>query len=166
MSNDDRETEARRFFLQQFVGFEAEVEPQVQEIYAKAMILCAKGDGVLHPHERKWIRGYFSNTGASRATIDLVDTWEGNADEIMDLLGGDERTAASAARNLVFDALRVCEADGELADGERKSIYGMAAKMGLSEAATQQVEAAYEVYRAALNNKMRVLFPDGPPFQE
>lgn len=163
MSDQTKQHEARRFFMEQFVGFSQVPDEKLQEIYAKAMIMCARGDGEFHDKEKAWVRGYFSATGASQRVIDLVDTYDGGTD-ILDVLAADERTAKMAARNLVFDALRVCEADGDLAEQERASIYRMGTRMGLSERAVSQVEAAYDVYKAALANKMAVLFPEQVPF--
>ncbi len=164
MNNEARQTEARRFFFEQFVGFHMVPEDHIQEIYAKALLICAKADGELHPKERGWVRGYFSNTGASERILELIETYEGN-DDIAEILALDERTANTAARNLVFDALRVCESDGELAETERNAIYKAGKKMGLTHRAIEQVEAAYQVYKAALANKMAVLFPhEAPPY--
>lgn len=160
----DRAEDARRFFLQQFTGFNEVPPDAVQEIYAKALIMCARGDGEFHPEEKAWVRGYFSATGAPQHVIDLVDTFDGAPDEILEVLSANSATAASAARNLVFDALRVCESDGELAPAERASIHRMAERMGLDAGAVRQVEAAYEVYKSALANKMAVLFPGETPF--
>jgi len=160
----DQADHARRFFLEQFTGF-TEVPPdEVQEIYAKALIMCARGDGEFHPKEKAWVRGYFSATGAPEHVIDLVDTFDGAPDQILEVLGANSQTAAAAARNLVFDALRVCESDGELAPEERASVHRMADRMGLDAGAIRQVEAAYEVYKAALANKMAVLFPGPTPY--
>ena len=160
----DRAEDARRFFLKQFTGFDQVPPDEVQAIYAKALIMCARGDGEFHPEEKAWVRGYFSATGAPQHVIDLVDTFDSPPDEILGVLAGNSDTAASAARNLVFDALRVCEADGELAPAERASIHRMADRMGLDPGAVRQVEAAYEVYKAALANKMAVLFPGATPY--
>lgn len=162
---EDNTKLARRFFFEQFVGFHAQPDDRVQEIYAKAMIQCAKGDGILHEKERDWIRGYFASTGAPDHVMKLVDTYEGGED-LSEVLSGDERTAKMAARNLVFDALRVCEADGELAPAELEKIHAMGKAMGLDEGAIRQVEAAYHVYKAAFENKMAVLFPGAAPFQD
>lgn len=163
MDQSTRTREAQRFFFEQFVGFGKAPDDRVQEIYAKAMITCAKGDGELHDKERAWIRGYFASTGAPDSVLEIVETYEGG-DDVLELLGGDKRTAKMAARNLVFDALRVCEADGELAEQELSAIYEMGSKMGLSEGAIKQVEAAYHVYKAAFENKMAVLFPEAKPY--
>ncbi len=164
MDHETRTTEARRFFLQQFVGFSMIPEDHVQEIYAKALLICAKGDGVLHDDERAWVRGYFASTGAPDHVLALIETYQGD-DDINDVLALDERTARMAARNIVFDALRVCAADDELSSRERDTIFGVGVKMGLTHREVEQVEAAYRVYTAALENKMTVLFPhEAPPF--
>lgn len=164
MDQETRMVEARRFFFQQFVGFSMVPEEHVQEIYAKAMLMCASGDGTLHDDERAWVRGYFANTGASAKVMDLIETYEGNED-INEVLALDERTAKMASRNLVLDALRVCEADGELQEKERETIYKVGVKMGLTRREVGAVEAAYRVYTAALENKMMALFPqEAPPY--
>lgn len=151
--------------MEQFAGFGEVPEDNVQEIYAKALIVCARADGNFHPKEKAWVRGYFCATGAPPSVVALVDEYEGSEDELIEILGGDARTAAAAARNLVFDALRVCEADGDLAAAERASIHRVAQRMGLDAGAIRQVEAAYEVYKSAFANKMAVLFPEPAPYQ-
>lgn len=164
MDQETRTIEARRFFFQQFVGFHMVPEEHVQEIYAKALLMCAGGDGELHEAERAWVRGYFANTGASAEVMELIETYQGDED-INDVLALDERTAQMAARNLVFDALRVCESDGALTPEERDTIHMMGQKMGLMPREIEQVEAAYQVYTAAFVNKMAVLFPqEAPPY--
>ena len=164
MDQETRTAEARRFFMKQFVGFGMVPEDHVQEIYAKAMLICAKGDGVLHDDERAWVRGYFASTGAPDHVLAIVESYQAD-DDINDVLALDERTARMAARNLVFDALRVCEADGDLSEAERDTIYDVGVKMGLTRREVEQVEGAYLVYKAAFVNKMTVLFPhEAPPY--
>lgn len=165
MNEQDRMNEGRRFFMEQFAGFVEVPEDAVQEIYAKALIICASADGHFHPKEKAWVRGYFCATGAPPSVVALVDGFQGSESDVVDILAADPRTAAAAARNLVFDALRVCEADGDLAEAERASIHRVASRMGLDAGAIHQVEAAYEVYKSAMANKMAVLFPQAAPYQ-
>ncbi len=166
MTPDQQVLVGRTFFMEQFAGFSQIPEDSVQEIYAKALIVCARGDSEFHPKEKAWIRGYFCATGAPSHVVDLVDTFDGTEADVVEVLAADPRTAAAAARNLVFDALRVCEADGVLAPAERASIHRVATHMGLSASDIRQVEAAYEVYKSAVANKMAVLFPAEAPYQD
>ncbi|MEL6342127.1 MAG: TerB family tellurite resistance protein [Myxococcota bacterium] len=165
MDPNERVLEARRFFLQQFVGFSETPEEKIQEIYAKGMMICARGDGELHPRERAWVRGYFANTGASDAIMAMIETYTGE-DDLVELLNMDARTAQAAARNLIFDAFRVCEADGALTTEERQRIVQVGETMGLTAGDIRQVEAAYQVYKAAIENKMATLFPGMAPYQD
>jgi len=165
MDQQQRAAEARRFFFEQFVGFNETPDDAVQMIYAKAMMLCAKGDGVLHDKERAWVRGYFASTGAPDAVMQMIESYSCD-DDLGELMQMDERTAQAAARNLVFDALRVCEADGTLSEDERATIHRAGHTMGLTTGEIRQVEAAYSVYKSAFQNKMAALFPGMQPFQE
>jgi len=165
MDSETRASEARRFFLQQFVGFSQMPEGPVQEIYAKALLICATGDGVLHPDERAWVRGYFSSTGAPDSVLALIEDYDGS-DDLVGLLQMDERTARMAARSLVFDALRVCAADGELAPAEIDKVYEIGRKMGLNDRQIKQVENAYRVWQSAVDNRMSVVYPEEAPYQD
>ena len=95
----DRAEDARRFFLKQFTGFDQVPPDEVQAIYAKALIMCARGDGEFHPEEKAWVRGYFSATGAPQHVIDLVDTFDSPPDEILGVLAA-PRSKRSARRSI------------------------------------------------------------------
>lgn len=159
MDDTTRRHLARKFFCQHFLGLDDVWDDGVQELYAKALIQCARSDGKFHSKEREWLQGYFAAIGASERVLGLIDSYEGNED-LSALLGGG-RLPAGAARSLLFDAFRVCESDGKLDPAELIKIRSVGERLGLDATAVRQVEAAYEVHRAALGNRLAALFPVG-----
>ena len=97
--------------------------------YAKAVIVCAAGDGEISERERQWLIGYLITGGDSEAIIDVVRTYTAS-DSLKDLIGDDPYLVLTG-RSMIYDALRACAADGELAEGERQRIMEAAAELNV-----------------------------------
>lgn len=106
--------------------------------YAKALMVCAKGDGEITPDEREWLIGYSVTSGHSQEIVDAIRTYEGG-DSLEDLLNASPNMPAYR-RFLVYDALRACASDGDLAAEERERVAGMAALMGLQGDVVDELE--------------------------
>ncbi len=78
--------------------------------YAKALVICAKGDGEISPDERAWLIGYSVTQGHSEHVVETISTYGGD-DSIEDVLGASPNMPGYR-RFLVYDALRACSADG------------------------------------------------------
>ena len=97
--------------------------------YAKALVVCAKGDGEITPDEREWLIGYSVTQGHPQEVVDAISTYDGG-DSIEDLLSASANMPAYR-RFLVYDALRACASDGDLAAEERQKVVAMADLMGV-----------------------------------
>ena len=97
--------------------------------YAKALVVCAKGDGEITPAEREWLIGYSVTQGHPQEVVDVIRTYDGG-DSIDDLLRASPNMPVYR-RFLVYDALRACASDGDLAAEERQRVVAMAGVMGV-----------------------------------
>lgn len=57
--------------------------------YAKAVIVCAAGDGEISERERAWLVGYLISAGDCDAVVDEIRTYTGS-DDLRDLLNSSE----------------------------------------------------------------------------
>jgi uncharacterized membrane protein YebE (DUF533 family) len=69
-----------------------------------------------------------------------------------------------AARGLVYDAIRACSADGEIAEKERAAVTRTAAALGVPAEVVKQIEAAYRSEQHAMAARLTVVYPGGLPF--
>ncbi len=128
----------RRMTAFKWVGWEYhEIPPEVAEqfsdadnlSYAKAILVCAAGDGEISSQEREWLIGWLTTAGDSDEVIEAMQTYDGG-DSIADLISASPLMRASG-RSLVYDALRACASDGDLSAGERERIQDAAAQLGI-----------------------------------
>ncbi|GAA2639188.1 hypothetical protein SMC26_40850 [Actinomadura fulvescens] len=98
------------------------------ESYAKALMICAKGDGVIAPAEREWIVGYFAAFGCTDELARMLEEYEGD-DALDDVLSSSD-AANACSRGIIHDAVRACAADGELHADELASIRTMNRLLG------------------------------------
>ncbi|MEW9550309.1 hypothetical protein [Nonomuraea sp. NPDC050783] len=98
------------------------------ESYAKALMICAKGDGVIAPAEREWIVGYFAAFGCTDRLAETLEKYEAN--DTFEAVLSNSDAARACSRGIVHDAIRACSADGELQEGELASIRTMNRLLG------------------------------------
>lgn len=116
--------------------------------YAKALVVCAKGDGVISPKEREWLVGYMTITGVAPSVVEMVKTYDGE-DSLDDLL----KTSPAMriyGRAMLYDALRICASDGELHPDELDRVRRIADVLGISRdvlAALEQIVQEEEKLR-------------------
>jgi uncharacterized membrane protein YebE (DUF533 family) len=116
------------WLFKRYWAFDTKPSAHDQEQYARALMICAAGDGVISREERDWVKGYFAAFGASQELVDLLETYDGQ-DSLESVLEQSDAVAASA-RALVGDAIRACAADGELHPDELASIRRMNGLLG------------------------------------
>jgi tellurite resistance protein len=128
---------------------------------AKAVLICARGDGHLSPIEREWMLGAYAARGVSAELIDELRAYEGKEDLIEVL----ESTSVShaAARVVLYLAIQVCSADGELHELELAAIIKMGAVLGVSAEVVRQLNALYQEEQLLRQKRIKLAFPDGPP---
>ena len=120
------------------VEFVEEMTDETNLAYAKAIIVCAAGDGDISERERAWLVGYLVSAGDSDAVIDEIRTYTGD-DDLQDLINSSEYMSLTA-RPMLYDALRACSADGELSEGERARIADAASRLGVPAEVVAELE--------------------------
>jgi tellurite resistance protein len=128
--------------------------------YMKALLICAKGDGEISAPEREWVVGYSAVMGGGQELAEELAVYQGE-DDLAELVSREPSVNASRGA-LVYDALRACDADGELAPGELESIRRMAHALGVPEV----VDPLHEAYRAEKENRryrLALTHPAGTP---
>ncbi len=133
------------------------------EGFAKAMIICAAGDGKLADEELEWILGFVANAGGTYELLQELRALDPTTLNPMELLAQTERPGLFV-HALVFHAIKAADADGVLDPAEEQMIRGMAMVLGLP---PEQVEGLFELHReekAFVARKMATLFPNGHPW--
>lgn len=133
------------------------------EGFAKAMLLCAAGDGELAPAELEWILGFAANAGATEELLQELRALDPRTLDPMKLLRQTERPGLFV-HALVYHAIKAADADGMLEPGEVQTIRGMAMLLELPSA---EVDGLFELHaeeKAFHQRKMARLFPNGHPW--
>lgn len=133
------------------------------EGFAKAMTLCASGDGELAPAEREWILGFAANAGATDELLQELRTLDPRTLDPIKLLQQTERPGLFV-HALVYHAIKASDADGVLEPREVQTIRAMASLFELSDA---EVDGLFELHaeeKAFQARKMARLFPNGHPW--
>jgi tellurite resistance protein len=133
------------------------------EGFAKAMMICAAGDGQLAPQELEWILGFVANSGGNYELLQELRDLDPATLDPMKLLAQTERPGLFV-HALVYHAIVASDADGKLEPGEAQTIRAMAAILGVT---SEQIDALFALQaeeRAFQARKMTVLFPDGHPW--
>lgn len=165
--------QAQIFFLRHQLGStNLPVAPNLQEQrkmlpllegFAKAMILCAAGDGELAPAEREWILGFSANAGATDELLQELRTLDPRTLDPIKLIQQTERPGLFV-HALVYHAIKASDADGTLEPGEVQTIRAMAM---LFEVDPAEVDGLFELHaeeKAFQQRKMARLFPNGHPW--
>ena len=94
----------------------------------KAILLSAGGNRVLTPTERNWLAAYLTAAGESERVLDALADYD-DVDRLEDIMGlpGME----NVGRGLLYDAVRVCAADGAPTPAEIERVRYAAAVMGV-----------------------------------
>ncbi|EYF05158.1 TerB family tellurite resistance protein [Chondromyces apiculatus] len=131
------------------------------EGYMKALLICANGDGTLAPEERDWAVGHAAALGASDALVDELKTYKA-VDDIEQIITATHESSDSR-RYIIYDAVRVCSADGAYSDRERAMVIRMGAKLGISEELVRQIEDICLEEARLREKRLKLLYPEGPP---
>jgi hypothetical protein len=159
---EDVRTTAARWLFNHDLRFKKVPPMTTFDVYAKAVLCCANGDGKLTPPERDWVLGYFAGLGAPQAFIDMLREYKGD-DDVAKLVERAPEVNASR-RSVVFDAIRAASADGEFNAQERAAVERLATKLGLTRDDVNAIEAAYLEEQRAFEKRLKAVFPNGSPF--
>lgn len=164
---------AQVFFLRQWLGAtKLPVAPSLAEQrkmlpllegFAKAMIVCAAGDGKLAAEELDWVLGFVASAGGTEELLNDLATLDPGDLEPMKLLEQTERPA-QFIHSLVYHAIKAADADGVLDPAEVYMIRGMAVFLGVPESDLDKLFELHREEKEFLGRKMALLFPNGHPW--
>jgi len=151
----------RNWYLRLERGFSKPVPMAVAKTYFKALLVFARGDGVLSAKERSWIVGFAALLGHSDEFLQFVHSYSAD-DNIYDLI---EELSASqdAQRALLYDAICACTADGYHAQ-EQQRIHQVAKTLGISDEVVERIEALVTAELALTADKREILHNNQSPF--
>ncbi|MER6912681.1 hypothetical protein ABT354_13520 [Streptomyces sp. NPDC000594] len=130
--------------------------------YAKALLICARGDGVITREERDWVLGYIAAfSGDAPGLLEEIAAYPAE-DDVVELVTGSEIVDHSRGA-LIFDALRACDADGALAPGEIERIKQAAGALGIGEDTVDRLRELYQEEKATRGARIALLYPGGSP---
>ncbi len=135
----------------------------VLEGFAKAMLICAAGDGTLAPAELDWIVGFCANSGATPELLEDLRTVDPRTLDPVQLLQQTERPGLFV-HALVYNAIHAADADGTLEPGEEQTIRAMAMLLGVSPHEVDGLFALYRDEKTFEKRKRALLFPHGHPW--
>ncbi len=155
------------WLIKELWGF-GQVPPEDNALtFAKAILVCAYGDGGLAPEEHAWVIGYFAALGYSEAFLCELELYSPAADaqNFAALVGHLALTAQPDTRlSLIYDGIRAASADRILDEGEVAAIKRLAALIGVSEETVNDIIDAYITEANAKMARIMLCFPAGMPF--
>ncbi len=162
MSYNVREIIAKWIF-KQLRDFDNVPPKEAIIVYAKALLVCANGDGNLAPAEKDWIIGLTATRGASDAELEELMNYPAT-DSIEQVIASNQIIFEYAKRAIIYDAIVACSADNEYSEGEKAVVHKAASLIGVSEDVVGQLEEIYTEEKTLFNRKIQLLLPDGHPF--
>jgi len=164
-AGEDLRLTTARWLFNHDLGFSKMAPISAFETYAKAVLLCANGDGEITPPEREWVLGYFAGLGAPESVIEVLRDYPATEDVIQLLESAPWGAAVKRnSRSVVFDSIRAASADGEFQPRERAAVERLAISIGLTSQDVEELEAAYKEEQHAVEKRLQLMFPDGRPF--
>ena len=125
--------------------------------YGKALLTAAKGDEDITDAERDWIIGYLTAGGHSDETLAVLRSFDGEAD-FEGLFSEGVMTDPAGRRLCIFDAIRACGADGDLAETEIARIHDMAQLLGVPEDVVGEFVDIYRQEQALKARRIALAF--------
>ncbi len=133
------------------------------ETVGKAVLVCAKGDGVLASEERDWLVNYFAALGAPTSVTDELSKYEAN-DDLATLMSRATQKAQSAKRDIVWMAIKASAADSDYGPQEQKKVHHMAELLDVSSDIVTQLEQLHVEEENIRNKRISLLYPEGTPY--
>ena len=135
------------------------VQPNVWREYGYALLCIAGSDGDVSDPELEWLTIDLAN--ALHVDEDIVADWEEFDFEDADLeeIFFSFRHASFANFNklLLYDAIRMCSADGDYAEEEKEKVYEAAKILQVSGESVIALEALVEMEQATHKLRLMVL---------
>ena len=134
------------------------------EVVAKAVLVCAKGDGVLDPAERNWQISFFSALGAPEYVLKKMETYEANDDLAELLANSSDRIKNLVQRDIVYQAIKASAADGDYSQEEHEKICTMAKLLGVTSDEVEQLVELHKEEEHLREKRIKLIFPNGIPY--
>ena len=127
--------------------------------YGYILLNIAGSDGDVSDPELEWL--IVDCAEAVGVENDIIADWEDYDFEIDDLEGLFHELKTSSFANfnklLIYDAIRMCSADGDYADDEKEQVYHAAKIMKVPSEAVTAIEALVDLEQAADKLRMTIL---------
>merc|ERR1711865_508888 len=130
--------------------------------YGEAILNCCKGDGVIHDKEREFVLGYFKTFGCNDETLDYLKAYDGGVSMETAISGSMQLKMCSKAA--IYDAIRACMGDGDLAEDELNCIKGLGSQIEVTNDQVNDIVAVYKAELAVKNLRLKITYPGGAPF--
>jgi uncharacterized tellurite resistance protein B-like protein len=131
------------------------------EVYFKAILVCANGDGTIADEERDWVIGLADACGCGSAILEKLKVYKANED--VETLVSASYTSNQSRRWVIYDAIKACSADQEYSEQERNVVLKAAKKLGISEEVVKQIEEICLEEAKMRTNRVALMYPDGSP---
>ena len=146
------------------LGFKTYPNVEDTETVCKAVLVCAKGDGVLAPEEKDWQISFFSALDAPESVLEKLETYEAK-DDLAELLGSSsERIKNLVQRDIVYQAIKASAADGEYNPKEHEKICKMAELIGVTSDVVEQLVELHKEEEQLREKRIKLIFPNGSPY--
>ncbi|WP_341532118.1 TerB family tellurite resistance protein (plasmid) [Nostoc sp. UHCC 0302] len=153
---------ATSWIMNWFFGFNQTPTNEDSLIYMKAVLCCAKGDGVLSPEEKNWAIGFCASWRVADWAIEELKKYE--ADEPIEEVIARSPQVSIAQRDILLSAIWVCAADKEYHQEEKAKIRKMAAILGVKEDIVEQLEQLQQEESSLRQQRLKLLYPDKSPY--
>jgi len=130
--------------------------------YGQAILNCCKGDGIIHKKERAFVLGYFKTFGCPDDVLDYLSTYD--AEVSMEEAISISPQLQMCSRAAIYDAVRACDGDGDLAALEVDAIKALAALVGVEEGTVNDIVAIHRAEQAVKTARLQITYPLGAPF--
>ncbi|NES83094.1 MAG: hypothetical protein F6K10_17735 [Moorea sp. SIO2B7] len=158
----DKDLDGRLWLYNELYGIKTIPPEQDYNALVKAVLICAKGDGVLTPEERNWVVGrsacYHSNTEYGMAKDYPAD------DDLLEVLAQAPTLDKNGRRAIIYAAIKACAADAEYHPDEQASVHKMAKYLGIEEDVVNQIEEICMSEAKMREKRIAVMFPEGIPY--
>ena len=158
----DMDGDGRQWLMKNLYGMKTIPPAQDYNAFVKAVLICAKGDGLLAPEERNWVVGraacYYTNSEYEVAKNYPAD------EDLLEVLAQAPTLNQSGRRIIIYVAIQACAADGEYHPDEQASVRKMAKYLGIEEDVVTQIEE-YCMEEAKMREKrIGLMFTEGIPY--
>lgn len=162
---EEESTIGALWLLNEKFGFKQRPSETAREVYFKALLICANGDGTLADEERDWVIGYAYAYNIDPALIEELKVYKAEED-IETFINGYPSVSElvnESRRFLIYDAIQACSADGQFNEKERAVVLKAATKLSISEEEFKKIEEIYLEAVKLREKRLAVMYPNGVP---